>query len=73
MADARPLTDEEVEAACKAVAPETKVSFKILKFKTRPYYVTTSPFSINIRISSFSKPCIALRIPKNHWIFTLEY
>jgi len=34
MADARPLTDEEVEAACKAVAPETKVSFKIQKFKT---------------------------------------
>jgi len=30
MADARPLTDEEIEAACKAVAPETKVSFKIL-------------------------------------------
>ena len=34
MADARPLTDEEIEAACKAVAPETKVSFKIQKFKT---------------------------------------
>ena len=63
MTEAKPLSQEEVNAACHAVPPETKVViFLMVTFPLKIVLVFTFFCS---RIFYFSKPCTGLKIQRN--------